>query len=93
MDPPTVTIEWDTPATGGSSLTYRITIPLIGYVREETSTAHTITADGIQVLFNTAYNVMVTAVTALGRESAPITITVTFTASRKIFESSCLLMY
>ena len=71
--------------TGGSLIsiaTYRITIPaVVGYSEEESGTVHTITADGSDVMFNTLYDVEVTAVNTCGLESNPASITVNITAS------------
>ena len=75
------TIEWDAPVfTGGdgiSTLMYAITIPGVNYFVEESCTgsncSHTITADGI---FNTSYDVEVTAVNTCGEKSSPESITV-----------------
>ena len=61
--------------TGGNGVTidsYRITIPAVsGYSKEESGTAHTITANGSDVMFNTLYDVEVTAVNSDGQESNP----------------------
>ena len=74
------TIEWDAPVfTGGdgiATLMYAITIPGANYFMEESCTgscSHTITADGI---FNTSYDVEVTAVNTCGEKSSPESITV-----------------
>ena len=75
------TIEWDAPVfTGGdgiATLMYAITIPGVNYFVEESCTgsncSHTITADGI---FNTSYDVEVTAVNICGEKSSPESITV-----------------
>ena len=83
---PSNTIEWDAPVlTGGNVIsiaTYRITILQVsGYSEEESGTAHTITADGSDVMFNTPYDVEVTAVNTCGLESNPASITVNIAAS------------
>ena len=54
---------------------------MVGYSEEEIGTAHTITADGSDVMFNTLYDVEVTAVNTCGLESSPANITVNITAS------------
>ena len=43
----------------------------ISYTEEESGTAHTITADGSDVMFNTLYDVELTAVNSCGQESSP----------------------
>ena len=71
--------------TGGNGVTiesYRITIPAVSsYSEEESGTAHTITADGSDVMFNTLYDVEVTAVNTDGQESSPATVSITVTAT------------
>ena len=56
-------------------------IQVSGYSEEESGTAHTITADGSDVMFNTLYDVEVTAVNTCGLESNPASITVNIAAS------------
>ena len=61
---------------------YKIKILQVSdYSEEESGTAHTITADGSDVMFNTLYDVEVTAVNTCGLESNPASITVNITAS------------
>ena len=73
--------------TGGIGITiesYRITIPAVsGYSEEESGTAHTITADGSDVMFNTLYDVEVTAVNSDGQESNPARVYVNITENGK----------
>ena len=81
---PSTTIEWNAPVfTGGNGVSiesYRITIPAVmGYSEEESGTAHTITADGSDVMFNTLYDVEVTAVNSDGQESSPARVYVNIT--------------
>ena len=83
---PSTTIEWEAPVfTGGDGVTiesYRITIPAVsGYSEEESGTAHTITADGSDVMFNTLYDVEVTAVSSDGQESSPARVDVNISAT------------
>ena len=71
--------------TGGNGVTiesYRITIPAVSsYSEEESGTAHTITADGSDVMFNTLYDVEVTAVNSDGQESNPARVYVNISAT------------
>ena len=77
-DTPYIRIVWDPPVyTGGNESSiqmYRIRIPEINYSEEENGTAHTITADGTGVMFNTPYEVEVTAINTCGLESNPAVI-------------------
>lgn len=57
---------------------------MLDYSKEETSTTHTITADGLSVLFNRQYSVEVIAVNTQGEESSPALITVFIFAAGKI---------
>lgn len=57
---------------------------MLDYSEEETSTTHTITADGLSVLFNRQYNVEVIAVNTQREESSPASISVTIPAAGKI---------
>ena len=79
---PSVTIEWDAPEfTGGYEIQYRIRIPAVmTYSEKKSSTTHTITADGSDVMFNNFYTVVVTAVSTIG-ESNPVTIDITIVAT------------
>ena len=85
-DMPSTTIEWDPPVNaGGDNITiqmYRITISEISYSEEENGTArsHTITPDGTGVMFNTPYEVEVTAINTCGLESNPAVIAFTIEA-------------
>ena len=50
---------------------YRVTIQFTNYAAEEDHTTHTITADGVDLVFNTQYNVCVTTINPEGGESPP----------------------
>ena len=82
--------------TGGNLIsiaTYRITIPaVVGYSEEEIGTEHSITADGSDVMFNTLYDVEVTAVNTCGLESNPASITVNIAASGEYISTLFLLV-
>ena len=86
---PSTTIVWDFPVyTGGDRITiskYRIQIPTINYTVEESGAtqSHTIKEDGINVRFNTPYEVEVTAINTCGDESVPANITINIEASGK----------
>ena len=54
-----------------------------GYSEEDSGTAHTITADGSDVMFNTLYDVEVTAVNSDGQESNPARVYVNITENGK----------
>ena len=83
---PFTTIMWDPPVyTGGDETfiqTYTIRIPGTSYSEEENGTArsHTITADGTGVMFNTPYEVEVTAINECEYESDPAVIIVNIEA-------------
>lgn len=79
----TVIIEWERPVSEGNIVMYRITIQGTNYFEEESCTetecAHSITADGSEVMFNTHYNVEVTAINTCNLGSTPASITVIIT--------------
>ena len=83
---PSTTIIWDPPVYTGGDETfiqmYRMRIPEISYSEEEDGTArsHTITANGTGVIFNTPYEVEVTAINKCEYESDPVVITVNIEA-------------
>ena len=76
-----IVIKWGCSLTKTENIsTYRIRIRGTTYSEEvtcqELECAHTITADGSDVLFNTMYDVEITAVSTCGVESMPLIITV-----------------
>ena len=79
----TVIIAWERPASEGDIVMYRITIQGTNYFEEvsctETECTHSITADGSEVIFNTQYNVEVTAINTCNLGSTPARITVNIT--------------
>ena len=77
---PTVTIEWNAPLSSGR-LSYRLTIQGITSYFIEDVTSHSITADGVNVLFNTPYNIEVTAIDAQRHESSPASIEIEIPAN------------
>lgn len=76
-------IEWEPPASEGDVIMYRITIQDTKYSEDETcpelKCRHTIVADGSDVMFNTIYDVEVTAISRCGLESIPAIIKVNVT--------------
>lgn len=76
----TIIIEWEHPVSEGNIVMYRITIQGTIYSEEESCTeiecAHAITADGSEVMWNTPYNVEVTAINTCDLESVPASITI-----------------
>ena len=89
------TIMWDAPAyTGGDRITilkYRIQIPIINYTAEESGTtqSHTITADNTNIMFNTSYDVEVTAINTCEEESVPAHIVINIEGRGK-YMVSCI---
>ena len=86
---------WDSPVyTGGDRiaiLDYRIQIPTINYSVEESgiATSHNITADSTNVMFNTPYDVEVTAINTCENESDPARISICIKANSK-YTVSCI---
>lgn len=88
---PTVTIEWNTPLSNGG-LNYRLTIQGIKSYFIEDVTSHSITADGVNVLFNTLYDIEVTAIDAQRHESSPTSIEIEIPANGifKVYSVVCI---
>ena len=82
-------IKWNCPLYRGGIVKYVIKIPSISYVGEETGncpveSSHTIRAGGISgVVFNSVYDVEVTAISVCESESEPAIISVMIETSRK----------
>lgn len=88
---PTVTIEWNAPLSSGG-LNYQLTIQGITSYFIEDVTSHSITADGVNVLFNTLYNIEVTAIDAQSHESSPASIEIEIPANGiiKVYSMVCM---